>query len=340
MKIAVLGANGHLGSAIVQLLCEPPAAAMIEPQTEVCGFDQSPNSRDSFEFVQGDICSLDDVRSAIKGCDAVINTVSIISLNPKNGDLLEAVNHRGALNVLKACEAEGVTGLVHTSSVDVVFEGKAISNGDETLPYASSFSDHYSRTKKLGEEAVLNADSNVAKCALRPGGIYGPNDHIRFTSLASVAQKGHYVMIGDTDTRYSHVFAENCAYAHVLAAQRLQKGNALDGSAYFIVDDSNDNFHVFAQAVLRKAGFKVKVRKLPVPLAHMIGVLSEFRVALPWTPASASPLITRLGVATLSQDFWFSSKKASEEFGYQPLITVDEAIERTAEWIKETWPPS
>ena len=337
MKIAVLGANGHLGSAIVSLLRSPEKVGLIDPAHSVRGFDLSPAEVSGLDFVQGDITSLDDVRIAVRGCDAVINTVSIISLNPKNGPLLESVNYRGAENVLKACELEKVPSLVHTSSVDVVFEGKPISNGDESMPYAGEFHDHYSRTKKLGEEAVLQAESPVAKCALRPGGIYGPNDHIRFTSLVEMALKGHYIMIGDSSTRYSHVFAENCAYAHVLAAQQLEKDNSLDGSAYFIVDETNNNFHEFARAVLSKAGLEPRLRKLPVPLAWLMGAFSELRVAMPWTPSSAAPLITRLGVATLSQDFWFSSSKAQSELHYTPLVGVDEAMERTAAWIRATW---
>ena len=39
-----------------------------------------------------------------------------------------------------------------TSSASVVYEGKDIMNGDETLPYAANAMDYYTETKVLQEK--------------------------------------------------------------------------------------------------------------------------------------------------------------------------------------------
>jgi nucleoside-diphosphate-sugar epimerase len=84
-----------------------------------------------------------------------------------------------------ACKQCGVTRLVYTSTTNVIFCGEPIINGDETLPYAPNEKhvDHYSRTKSIAEQIVLQANgSKVAggkilyTCAIRPAGIYGEGE--------------------------------------------------------------------------------------------------------------------------------------------------------------------
>ena len=230
-----MGSSGLLGSAIVERLQN------AYPEIRTCGFDIVETDDVAVEFQKGDVtdpASIDATLDRFGDIDTVINTVSIVDFNPKNDARMDHVNVDGATNVLKACEDHGVRRLVHTSSMDVVYEGKPIADGDESLPYSSHFLDHYSLTKKLAEERVLGATSPVAKCALRATGLFGPRDNVRFPALVKSVMEGKYARIGGADTKYSHVFSQNCAHAHVLAALTLEPGGPLDGKAYFIVDEA------------------------------------------------------------------------------------------------------
>lgn len=329
-KVAVLGSGGLLGSAIVQLLLQGHGNPV-----SITGFDQNEPRTASISFIRGDVREYGDVARAVEGCDTVINTVSVVNFNPKNDAWMESINVGGAANVLQACEDLGIPRLVHTSSMDVVYEGDAISGGDESLPYAVKFLDHYSYTKRVAEEQVLTAQGNVARCALRATGIYGPGDHIRFPSIVKAVKEGKYASIGGSDSVYSHVFSYNCAYAHILAGCLLAKGNALDRSAYFITDGSTGNFHGFVAKVLSASGLEVPKRRLPVGLAYLVAALSEFWIKLPWVPKTSAPTITKLGVSSISKDLWFTGEKARRELGYEPLYPLDTCIEMTASWIRE-----
>jgi len=48
-------------------------------------------------------------------------------------------------------------------------------------------------------------------------------------------------------------------------------------------------------------------------------------------------MITKLGVSTISKDLWYNVAKAKADFGYEPLVPLDQAIAETAAWIKETY---
>ena len=212
-----MGSNGLLGSAIVELLLNGQGKV-----NSVSGFDVSENIHEGISFTKGDIRNYETVKKAVSGKDVVINTVSVVNFNPKNDAWMESINVGGAQNTLKACISCNVPKLVHTSSMDVVYEGKGIANGDEGLPYAEKFLDHYSKTKRMAEEHILGSKANIARCALRATGIYGPNDHVRFPAIMKAVQSGKYAIIGDRRSRYSHVYSYNCAYAHILAAGALK----------------------------------------------------------------------------------------------------------------------
>jgi len=297
-----------------------------------------PHIRPNLNFFKGDIRNLEDVINASKNIDTVFHVAAIVNFNPKNNALMHAVNVTGTKNVLKACELNEVKRLIYTSSMDVVYEGKAISNGDESLPYAIKHVDYYSQTKTEAEQYVLKTPSSFAKCALRATGIYGPQDTVRFSVIVKAAKQGNFVRIGKNDKAiYSHVFSYNCAYAHVLAAQKLTKNSALDGQAYFITDGSNDNFHRFANKVLVAAGLPSTDKSLPIFIAKGLAFFSMIWIRLPWISASASPLITKNAISSLTKDIWFNSEKAKRDFGYEPLVSLEDSIHQTAEWIKATY---
>lgn len=70
---------------------------------------------------------------------------------------VDAVNINGTYHVLEACLEFGIKRLVYVSTYNVVFGGKEIVNGNETLPYLPS-DDHvdpYGRSKAIAEQLVL-----------------------------------------------------------------------------------------------------------------------------------------------------------------------------------------
>ncbi|XP_028087078.1 short-chain dehydrogenase/reductase family 42E member 1-like isoform X2 [Camellia sinensis] len=116
---------------------------------------------------------------------------------------VDDVNINGTCHVLEACVEHGVKRLVYVSTYNVVFGGKEIINGNETLPYfpLHDYVDPYSRNKCIAKQLVLKSNGrplkkkngNLYTCAIRPAAIYGPGSPVNsFEFLRPLLQSLEY----------------------------------------------------------------------------------------------------------------------------------------------------
>ena len=324
----VTGATGFLGNRIVRMLLEEGKRVRV--------FVRQDYSDDRVEVVRGDLMDLDSIRRAVKGSDVVFHTASFISWNPNDTDKLNRINIKANQDIIDACLEFNVSKLIYTSSIDAIYEGKPIKDGDESLPYPNKFIDHYSYTKAIAEKYIIaaNNQNGLLTCSLRTAGIYGPGDRTRLPSIIDVLRKGKYMQIGNGQAKFSHVYVDNCAYAHVLAEKALTPGSAVCGQCYFITDHASGYFFDFFKPILTSLGYTIPNRRLPYSLAMMIAYLSEFIAELPWNKKSAQPMLTRYTVASTALDFSFVHDKATRDFGYKPLVPFEQAIQATIDDLK------
>ena len=324
----VTGATGFLGNRIVKMLLEEGKRVRV--------FVRQDYSDDRVEVVRGDLMDLDSIRRAVKGSDVVFHTASFISWNPNDTDKLNRINIKANQDIIDACLEFNVSKLIYTSSIDAIYEGKPIKDGDESLPYPNKFIDHYSYTKAIAEKYIIaaNNQNGLLTCSLRTAGIYGPGDRTRLPSIIDVLRKGNYMQIGNGQAKFSHVYVDNCAYAHVLAEKALTPGSAVCGQCYFVTDHASGYFFDFFKPILTSLGYTIPNRRLPYRLAMIVAHLSEFIAELPWNRKSAQPMLTRYTVASTALNFSFVHDKATRDFGYKPIVPLDQAIQATIEDLK------
>jgi sterol-4alpha-carboxylate 3-dehydrogenase (decarboxylating) len=324
----VTGATGFLGNRIVKML--------LEEGKHVRVFVRQDYPDDRVEVVKGDLMDLDSIRRAVKGSDVVFHTASFISWNPNDEEKLNRVNIKANKDIIDACKDFNVSKLIYTSSIDAIYEGKPIKDGDESLPYPNKFIDHYSYTKAMAEKEIISANNQggLLTCSLRTTGIYGPGDRTRLPSIIDVLRKGKYMQIGNGQARFSHVYVDNCAYAHILAEKALVPVSPVCGQCYFITDHDSGYFFDFFKPILSSLGYAIPNRKLPYKLAMGLAYLSEFIAKLLWNKKSAQPMLTRYTVASTALDFSFVHDKATRDFGYRPLVPFDKAIQETIDDLK------
>lgn len=154
-SFAVIGGEGFVGQALVQALLR----AYPSQHVSSLGLTQR-TFTPGYRFFRTDITSVSSVREALKksGATTVFHTASPHPTASK--DVCESVNVTGTQAVVDACRAEGVTKLVFTSSVTVVFEGKDLINVDERLPPTESAEDAYVATKVSGR-SLLGRDGEL-----------------------------------------------------------------------------------------------------------------------------------------------------------------------------------
>jgi nucleoside-diphosphate-sugar epimerase len=293
--------------------------------------DLEPPPQPAVESMIGDIRDPAAVRRACEGMEVVFQTAAAVWDVNTPRQVYEEVNVGGNRNVLEACRALGIRRLVYTSTLDVVVDGrKPIVDGDESLPYPRHLPrDHYSRTKLLAEQLVLAANGpKLATCALRPVGMYGPRDKYHLGNFVSMARHGLSTRLGDGSARFSHVYSENVAHAHLLAAERLWPGSSVAGQCYFICDHyPAGNFFDFMIPYLEALGLAAPRRSIPFRLAY----------ALAWAAELLAPRsnFNRFAVVQTCVDHTFVDRKAAGELGYAPIVSREQAFERSLAWLRE-----
>ena len=324
-KCVVIGGAGMLGYEI--------AAQLFNEGKDVRIFDLAPANNSRFEEFIGDIRRPEDVKKACSGMDIVFQTAAAVWTPNTPKQLYEEVNINGNQLVIDACRELGINKLIYTSTMDVVVEGKKpIVDGDESLPYPKKEpKDNYSRTKIIAEQLVLKANSSeLLTCALRPVGMYGPRDKYHLTNIIKAAQSKPNIRLGNGSARFSHVYSENAAYAHVLAAKHLSIGSPLAGNTYFITDNPPDlNLFDFMEPFLKELGLNPPKKSIPYHVAYVLGWINEIIY-----PQSN---FNRFAVIQTCIDHTFIHNKAAKDFGYEPLITKEEAFKRTIDWFKKNY---
>jgi nucleoside-diphosphate-sugar epimerase len=320
-KCLVTGGAGMLGYEIVcQLLKEGKFVRVLDLQ---------PLHDDCIDSIVGDIRNQDDVTKACNGVDIVFQTAATIWEAGIPVSLYDETNVEGNRIVIGTCKRLGVPKLVYTGTMDVVFDGrKPIVSGDESLPYPKKVPENaYCRTKMIAEQMVIRANGpNLMTCSLRPVGMYGPRDKYHIPNIVKAAKSRYNMRLGDGSARFSHVYSENAAYAHILAAKHLKPGSPVAGQCYFITDHEPSNFFDFMQPFLEGLGLPVPKRSVPYWLAYVLGWFAEI-----FAPGSN---LNRFSVVQTCVDNTFVHDKATRDFGYEPIVSREEAIERTLRWFR------
>jgi len=321
-KCLVIGGAGMLGYEIVtQLLREGKFVRVLDL---VAVHD------DRIESIVGDIRNEDDVRNACNGIDIVFQTAAAV-WDPKiPASLYEEVNVEGNRIVINTCKRLAIPRLVYTSTMDVVFDGrKPIIYGDESLPYPKKMPKNpYCRTKIIAERMVIEANgSDLSTCSLRPVGMYGPRDKYHIANIIKATKSKYNMRLGDGSARFSHVYSENAAFAHILAAKHLKPGSPVAGQCYFITDHETSNFFDFMEPFLEALKLPLPKRSIPYWLAYVLGWFAEI-----FSPKSD---LNRFSVIQTCVDRTFVHNKATRDFGYEPIVSKQEAFTRTLEWFQK-----
>ncbi|KAF5369441.1 hypothetical protein D9758_002522 [Tetrapyrgos nigripes] len=213
----VIGGSGFLGRHIVEQL--------KDRGDNVSVFDIVQRTED-VPFYSGDISDQAQVATALRrsGTTCIIHTASPpAALN--DPALYWKVNVDGTKAVIAAAVECGVRKLVYTSSAGVVFNGADLTDVDERLPPPDQPMDAYNESKAKAEEAVIEANGkgNLLTTALRPAGIFGPGDRQMMAGLYRVFEDGKtHFQIGDNNNLFDWTYVGNVAYAHLLAADKLE----------------------------------------------------------------------------------------------------------------------
>jgi 2-alkyl-3-oxoalkanoate reductase len=320
----VTGGGGFLGKALIrQLLLKGNVVRSFSrgayPELDDLGAIH----------LQGDICDPIAVERACEGVDIVYHTAAKAGVWGKYEDYY-TTNVLGTQNVIAACRNNNVRRLICTSSASVIYTGKDMEGGDESLPYPARYMTHYPETKAMAERLIVQASDNRLKTmVLRPHLIWGPEDHHLVPRIIERAKK--LLIIGNGKNIADTIYIDNAVDAHVLAGEKLIEKPDLSGKIYFISQEEYIPVWTMINRILEAAGCRPIKRRIPAPLAWIAGAVLEgvYRVL----NIEKEPQLTRFVVRELSTSHWYDISAVKKDLGFKPRVSVDEGMKRLSDWF-------
>lgn len=325
MKVLITGASGFLGSYIVDLLMKRGYA--------VRSFTRSlPKNASKVEVYRGDIADTAAITKAVAGMDAVFHVAAKAGIWGDSQSYFSP-NVLGTRNIIQACQKHGVKHLVYTSTPSVVFNGKALTGADESLPYGSNWLCHYAKTKALAEQEVLGANQlgGLKTIALRPHLIWGIGDQHLLPRILKQASTGKLRRIGEGKNLVDITHVKNAAQAHLLALEALQR-NIGAGKPYFISQGEPVNLWSWIDLLLSKMNLPPVKKSIPASSAYALGACCEAIYSI--FKLKQEPPMTRFLATELSKDHYFSINNAKKDLGYNPQVTAEEGLTELAKHLK------
>jgi len=328
MKALVTGGGGFLGGVIVRMLREQGRHVRSFSRG-----DYPVLARLGTEQFRGDLSDRNALTRAAEGCDIIFHIAAKAGVWGSYAEFHRA-NVTGTENVLAACKSQGVSKLVYTGSPSVVFDGRDVEGGNESLPYPPGYHAHYPHTKALAEQRVLAANCrDLATVSLRPHLIWGPADNHLVPRILARGRAGTLRRIGSRPCLVDTIYVDNAARAHLLAAERLVPGAPPAGKAYFISNGEPVPLWDMINRILAAADIPPVTKSIPPWLAYTAGTLCEQLWRLFRLPDE--PPMTRFVARELSTAHWFDISAARRDLGYAPEVSIDEGLSRLRTWLRQ-----
>lgn len=372
-KILVTGATGHLGSNIVHYLVDKrgvkpkdieifyPKGTPTENLADVQGLD----------FREGDITDARSVKAAVEDRQLIWHVAGNTTFDPFKRQGQWLVNVEGTRNVLDVAKSAGkIEKLVYTSTVNTLgapnppgsigsettspyddttrsvhsFETAAeliefaskVHNGSAGDKWWKQIGIGYYDSKLAGQELVNKAflDGGLPVVSVLPGTFFGPRDFFIGSGIY-ILEVYQSKLPGYIPTGFPLAHVNDVARGHVLAME-----NGKVGERYIISGHEDDNrylidmLHIIARVIATEEPtkkIKTNWKAIPIWLAMFAAKLSEAWASLTKTPC----LLSTAAIKAAKPISFYSCKKASNDLGYEPVYSFEEAVYDHFQYFKE-----
>lgn len=316
LNVLLTGATGFVGRGVLARLGEEPG---IRPRIAV---RQRPG-----ELADGVDCVLIDGLSAsqrweeaLQGVDVVIHAAARVhvmderSLDPLAA--FRAVNVEATRHLARQAAAAGVKRFVFVSSIKV--------NGEETRPghpYSADSvanpQDPYGQSKLEAEQALfaVAAETGLEVVVVRPPLVYGPGVKANFASLMGVLRRRLPLPFAAIDNRRSLVARDNLVDLLVLCTRHP----AAPGQVFLVSDGEDLSTAQLCRGLSEALGVRPRLLPIPAFILRGAGLLT-----------GRSQQVQRL-LGSLQVDI----SATCQRLGWEPPVSVQQALRETAQWYGE-----
>jgi dihydroflavonol-4-reductase len=320
--VAVTGATGFIGSAVVRQLLEQKRSvrAIVEPGANTQNLEGLPVER-----VTCDVTDAKAMTHALSGCETLYHLAAVYKTWLEDRELIYRVNVEGTTSTLLAAQNAKIDRVVYTSSIAAIglIEG---SHADETTPFnLFDIANDYILTKWLSERVAMRfAESGMNLVVVNPAFPFGPRD-IAPTPTGKIViglLKGQVpgVIPGGICT----IDVDDCAAGHLLAEEKGKVGER------YILGNDNVTLKELFGVIAKVAGVKAPTMPLPVSLGAGIALGMEL-----WADhvSHKEPDATYRSMRYAMRNAFFSNAKAKRDLGL-PTRPLEDTVRRAVEWFR------
>lgn len=300
MKVAIIGANGFIGSRAVESfhLGGGPSVVAISRNPSRCVLA----ARFAVDIRAADALEAESLAAAMQGCTAAVHAAKGEASQLK----------RLAATLCKAAAKAGVKRLVYLSSADV--HGRNPAPGtDEQTRTSSADLDEYA-TAQLAAEKQFFTDCRklgIVGHTLRPGIVYGPRSPF-VAEVINELRDRRATLVRQGEGVFNSIYVDN-----LVAAIRLcLKSRNGAGQAYLVGDAEKVTWRDFYHAIARELDLSTQ----------------GIRSAEPTRSGEAEASAQAPRSVNQESEWKPTFQHASKHLGYSPVVSFSDGIHRTCAW--------
>jgi UDP-glucose 4-epimerase len=314
MTVLVTGGSGFFGGVLKRrLLGEGHRVVNLDLVADT-------DTHGNLRSVQGDIrdAALMEGLCREEGFAAVMHCAAMLAHEKIAESELWSSNVDGTQVVAEAAKRFGVKTLVFTSTNCLWAEnfGREVREDDVPAPV-----ELYGRSKLAAEEVLAAFREAMAVVVIRCPTIIDSGRLGLLAILFEFIEEGKRVwVVGDGGNRYQFIYAEDLATACLQATEYGQS------DVFNIGSDDVVSLRAVYEAVIRAAGTKARVARLPegptiaaMKLAHRLGV------------SPLGPYHYRM----IAEDFVFDTSRIKQRLGWRPTVTNEEMMVKAYRYYAE-----
>lgn len=323
MKVFLTGATGFVGSHVARSLADQGAQlrVLVRPTSNLANLEGL-----NAETATGDLLQPEGLRSALRGCDALMHVAADYRLWVRNPETMYATNVEGTRALLRIAREEGVPRAVYTSSVATMgFKHDGTIVNEATPVLLADMIGHYKRSKFLAERAAIEAaQAGQQVIILNPTTPIGAQDVKPTPTGRIIVDFLNKKFPAYVDTGLNLVDVTEVARTHCAALETGRPGER------YILGGENLTLKQILDKMSAITGLPSPALKVPHPLAMAFAFFSEtFTGKLLGREPRATVEEVRMG----KKKMFASSAKAERELGFRQ-IPVYEALRSAIEWFR------
>jgi nucleoside-diphosphate-sugar epimerase len=316
MRVLVTGATGFIGTNLVKELAkrEYEVTCLARKTSSLAHLEDL-----KVNIVYGDCTDKGSLQQLPSQFHYVFHLAGLTKA--KDEEDFSVTNAQGTENLLSVLTGgtRDVHRFLYLSSLAAVgpsCDGVPLDETAEPRPVST-----YGISKLRGEHATLAYKDRVPVSIIRPPAVYGPQDRDFFLFFKMI-KRGFYPYWGKC--YYSLLYVDDLVHGLIAAAESREA----EGKIYFLSNDRVYSTDDIVYEIMEAMDTKAVRLRIPFSLMKLLATLSE--------KLAHGPAIINLDkLREIKHRHWTcNSKKAEDELGFVPKVTIKEGIKWTADWYR------